>query len=69
MIRLDFFSSFNLTEKIKTGNQGILLFLPVAWIDQSMPVGKWHGLNNPCHWEKNHIMTLTKIEKSNDHFY
>ena len=28
------------------------LFLPVAWIDQSMQVGQLHGLFNPCKWEK-----------------
>ena len=25
----------------------LMIFLPVAWIDQSMPVGEWHGLENP----------------------
>ena len=24
----------------------LMIFLPVAWIDQSMPVGEWHGLEN-----------------------
>ena len=40
-----------------------LFFLPVAWIDQSMPPGEWHGLNNPCHREKNHIYSYYDPDK------
>ena len=46
-----------------------MIFLPVAWIDQSMPVGKWHGLGQSCEEEvlvwvfPNHESKTSDLEK------